>query len=250
MRRVTTTCAAVIGLVILAGGCAPKDRTVERPTGSGWVTLFNGQDLTGWKPLDAKNNTWQVVSGVKVDPSDNKKFVPVAGTGVLLNNPTGRTSNLLSEAAFGDCELHMEWTVPAGSNSGVYFIGHYEIQILDSFGKEKVDFSDAGGIYAEWINDQNVNGHAPSQNVSKAPGEWQAFDAVFRAPRFDNTGRKVQNARFEMIRHNGTVVHENVELKGITRAGLGTQETPAGPFMLQGDHGPVAFRNIMVKPLK
>jgi hypothetical protein len=86
-------------------------------------------------------------------------------------------------------------------------------------------------------------------NASKPPGEWQSFDITFRAPRFDADGKKIENAKFVKVVHNGAVVHENVELTGPTRAAISGTEAAAGPLRLQGDHGPVAYRNIRIKPL-
>jgi hypothetical protein len=84
-------------------------------------------------------------------------------------------------------------------------------------------------------------------NATKPPGEWQSFDITFRAPRFDADGKKVSNAKFVKVVHNGKVIHENVDLTGPTRAAHWDDEKPAGPIMLQGDHGPVAYRNLRVK---
>src|SRR5918911_3019200 len=98
--------------------------------------------------------------------------------------------------------LTLEFNVSKGSNSGVYFQGQYEVQILDSFGKKdkELKYGDCGGIY---------DTAAPRTNASKAPGEWQTFDVVFRAPRFDAAGKKTANAKFVRVAHNGTVIHEN-----------------------------------------
>jgi len=87
-------------------------------------------------------------------------------------------------------------------------------------------------------------------NATKPPGEWQTFDIVFRAPRFDASGKKIANARVVKVTHNGKVVHENVELTGPTRGGLTDDDKPLGPLRLQGDHGPVAYRNLRIKPIQ
>jgi len=160
---------------------------------------------------------------------------------VLLSGGDGRGVDLLTAAPHGDCDLHVEFTVPRGSNSGVYLQGQYEVQILDSHGKADRDlqYGDCGGIY---------NTAPPRSNASRAPGEWQTFDISFRAPRCDAAGKKTANARFLKVVHNGTVIHENVEVKGPTTAALGGPEKPTGPLMLQGDHGPVAYRNLRLTP--
>jgi hypothetical protein len=183
---------------------------------------------------------------------DNPKaFTAAPGTGAFLNSPAAKTSDLFTEVEHGDCELHIEFCVPQGSNSGVYLQGQYEIQILDSWGQpdDQVTFSSNGGIYARWIEETKTNydGGAPRVNASRAPGEWQSFDITFRAPRFDSNGRKTENARFVKVVHNGQTIHENVEVDGPTRAAAFKDEKPLGPIKLQGDHGPVAFRNLRLK---
>jgi hypothetical protein len=214
------------------------------PAGEKTQTLFNGKDLAGWKfrggEKAAAKSKWSVVESAALDLKMPGRFTSQAGTGVLLNGDDGRGVDLLSDVQHGDCELHVEFNVAKGSNSGVYFQGQYEVQILDSFGKPDKDlkYGDCGGIY---------NTAPPKTNASKAPGEWQTFDVIFRAPRFDDKGKKTANARFVKVVHNGVVIHENVEVKGPTTAALGGPERPLGPLMLQGDHGPVAFRNLRLK---
>lgn len=217
------------------------------------VTLFNGKDLSGWKAL-GKTNDWLAASAVELDKKDPKKFEIEKGEGILVNGAKGNTANIVSNFEFGDCQLHIEFVVPQGSNSGVYFQGLYEIQVFDSFGKKDTElyFGDCGGIYARYNEktDKTYEGQPPSKNVSKAPGEWQSFDAIFRAPRFDANGKKTENARFISVKHNGEIVHENYEVTGGTRACMNRVESPKGPLMLQGDHGPVAYRNIQIVPMK
>jgi sugar phosphate isomerase/epimerase len=132
-------------------------------------------------------------------------------------------------------------------------MGRYEIQVFDSYGVKKSQYAgiECGGIYQRWDESKSpkgFEGHSPRVNASLPPGQWQTFDVIFRAPRFDDTGRKVANARFEKVVHNGVVVHADVELTGPTRASTYNDEKPKGPLMLQGDHGPVAYRNIRIEP--
>ena len=130
-------------------------------------------------------------------------------------------------------------------------MGRYEMQVYDSFGIEKDEYPgiECGGIYPRSINEKNVEGHSPRINASKPPGEWQTFDITFRAPRFDASGKKIANARVVKFLHNGKVIHENVELNGPTRGPMAEDEKPTGPIRLQGDHGPVAYRNLRVKAI-
>lgn len=212
------------------------------------VELFNGQHLTGWH---LPTGTWKAHQSVVLDPANPKAFFAKPGTGILINSTGGKTVNLMSQQEFGDCELHVEFNVAKGSNSGIYLMGRYEVQVFDSFGKESVGVHDCGAIYERWDEKakKGYEGTAPKVNASKAPGEWQTFDITFRAPRFDASGKKTENARFLKVVHNGQVIHENVELTGPTRGPKFPQEGPTGPILLQGDHGPVAYRNLKITPL-
>ena len=220
--------------------CAGAGRSADAPAKE--TALFNGKNLDGWKLRNpnAKNSRWAVVGGVKLAEEMPNRLLPAKGEGVLLNGGDGRGVDLLTEYQHGDCEMSIEFVVPKGSNSGVYFQGQYEVQILDSFGKKDAElkYGDCGGIY---------NTSPPKTNACKAPGQWQKFEVTFRAPRFDKDGKKTANATFVKVLLNGTLIQENVEVKGPTTASLGGPEKPTGPLLLQGDHGPVAFRNIKLR---
>ena len=229
-------------MAALAGVVVPVPAGEKKPDGK---PLWSGKDLNGWKlrggEKAAAKTKWSVVGRALLDPNMSDRLFGVPGDGVLLNGDDGRGVDLLTDLQHGDCELHVEFNVARGSNSGVYFQGQYEVQILDSFTKPDKDlkYGDCGGIY---------NTAAPKTNASRRPGEWQSFDVIFQAPRFDDQGKKIANARFVKVVHNGVLIHENVEVKGPTTAALGGPERPLGPLMLQGDHGPVAFRNLRMKP--
>lgn len=219
----------------------------------GWRPLFNGKNLAGWHPQDGTDSTWLTTRGVRwerlLGPT-RLSPVPVPGDR-MLNGPDGRTANLVTDEKFGDVELYLEFLIPKGSNSGVYLHGLYEVQVFDSFGStEPMKTSDCGGIYHRWIDGKGVGGSAPRVNASRRPGEWQSFQVWFRAPRFDSSGKKIENAKFIRVLHNGVLVQENVEVDGPTRAHMKIQEAPENPLMLQGDHGPVAYRNIYVHALR
>jgi hypothetical protein len=189
---------------------------------------------------------------VALDPADPAKLAITPGEGVMVNGPQGRTGNLFTQAEFGDVEAHLEFCLPKHSNSGVYFMGRYEVQVYDSYGVEKDKYPgiECGGIYPRWTQEKGeYEGHSPRVNVSKPPGEWQSFDVSFHAPRFDAAGKKIANAKFVKVVHNGKVIHENIEVTGPTRAAHYENEQPTGPLLLQGDHGPVAYRNLTIKPL-
>jgi hypothetical protein len=206
-------------------------------------------DLEAWrKPM----GEWMTAKAVSLNPTNAERFAITPGKGIIVNGPKGKSVDLISEQEFGDIQAHVEFCIPKHSNSGVYLMGRYEIQVYDSYGIEKDKYPgiECGGIYPRWINETNIEGHSPRVNVSKAPGEWQTFDITFRAPRFDAAGHKTTNAKVLKVVHNGKVIHENVELNGPTRGAMSDEEKPTGPLRLQGDHGPVAYRNLWIKPLK
>jgi hypothetical protein len=221
-------------------------RRIAAEAAAGKVVLFDGKDLSGWKTQSPEAQShWKIASEVSLDPSDPKKLKSAGGdksgsAAMVLEQPV-HGADIVSERKFADCELHVEVMVAKTGNSGVYVMGQYEVQVFDSFGKpkEKLGPVDMGGIYST---------KAPSENASKAAGEWQTFDITFRAPRFDPSGKKTENAKFIKVVLNGKTIHENVEAPKPTGSELPGGEKPQGPVMLQGDHGPIAYRNIWVKP--
>ena len=212
------------------------------------VHYLTGEDLRPWSD---QTGQWRVAGDAFLKPGNRKKLAGKSGAGILLNGDKGNTVDLISREAFGDCEAHIEFLLSRDSNSGVYFMGRYEIQIFDSW-KKKSEYPgiECGGIYQRWDEKRTpkgYEGHSPRVNASRPPGEWQTFDFVFRAPKFDKSGKKVQNACFVKVLHNGVLIHENVELTGPTRGSLFEDEASAGPLRLQGDHGPIAYRNLWIK---
>ena len=238
------------------------------------------EDLSAFRP---QAGNWIIVGDVVMDPTvdihdkvlasqpqqatkKGKKATPPppvyvnaqpvtfkAGKGILLNmNDEQKKSQLLSIMEHGDIELELELMVPKGSNSGIYLQGRYEVQILDSWGVKSPKFSDIGGIYRNWENTPGniYMGKAPLSNPAKAPGTWQKFKIVFQAPRFDANGKKISNAKFISVELNGIKIHDNLEVPLPTGGPIENNEVAQGPLMIQGDHGPVAFRNIKYKALR
>ena len=210
-----------------------------------------GNDLSAWKE---PHGDWRQVGGVELDPKDPRKFIATEGKGVWYNGPKGNARNLFSKQKFADVEVHLEFNVPKRSNSGIKFHGHYEIQILDSFGKKELTGDDCGGISPRAELKPKYHhidkGIAPKVNACKAPGEWQTLDVVFLAPRFDKDGKKVKNAMVAKAVLNGQVIHEKQELLTPTGDRWKNPEMFEGPLMLQADHGPVAFRNLRVRVIE
>jgi hypothetical protein len=184
---------------------APALRRTTEPNWDKPLRLFNGENLTGWQVLG--ENQWQVVNGT------------------LRNTKAG--GNLVSDKTFTDFKLHIEFRYPAGSNSGVYLRGRYEVQIADSTNAEPAS-DQLGAIYGF---------QPPADIVAKKPGEWQFFDITL-------TGRMVT------VVANGKTVICNREIPGITGGALDSKEGSPGPLLLQGDHGPIEFRNIVLTPAK
>jgi hypothetical protein len=239
-------------LPILAAALFAEQPRPAALQGAGWQPLLNGRSLEGWRAKDpAQPHEWFTANSVGLDSADPKRLsARQEPGGVIVNGAAGKTQDWITAADHGDVELYVEWMVGKGSNSGVYLHGLYEVQVFDSHGKPAPKYSDAGGIYHRWINEKGVGGSSPRVNASRPAGEWQSFHIWFRAPRFDDSGKKTANARFLKVLHNGTLVQENVEVDGGTRAHLPIAEAPRNPLMLQGDHGPVAYRAIWWRPLE
>ena len=228
--------AVVLVLALAAHLSAADDKPIEP---------FNGKDTTGWKfKGDAKKSKW--VAGIAaVDAADSAKFGPLApaasGTTVELVNAKPGSTDIYTEEKFGSIRLELEFMIPKGSNSGVYLMGEYEVQIYDTHGKTPPKIGDMASIYTY---------AAPKVDASKKFGEWQKLVIDFEAPKFED-GKKVANAKFTKVVFNDTLIHENVECtKGVTPGGLTGKESATGPLMFQGDHGSVSFRNIKIAPKK
>jgi type 1 glutamine amidotransferase len=170
-----------------------------------------------------------------------------AAQGGEMVNAAGGAEELVSKDAYGDGHYHLEFKIPKGSNSGVYVQGRYELQIFDSYGKAAKDltYADCGGLYH---GPGEQDGVAPLRNALLPPGSWNSYDILFKAPKFEN-GKKVSRARFVEVRLNGVVILNDVELDGPTLAPMDEKEAAEGPIMLQGDHGPVSYRNCWFKPM-
>jgi hypothetical protein len=194
------------------------------------VVLFDGKDLSKWKVQGTdKPAGWQIADGA----------AEVNGTG-----------SIETRDAFGDLQLHLEWAAPAKvesesqgrGNSGVFLMGRYEVQILDSFENRTYSDGQAAALYGQ---------RPPDVNASKKPGEWQSYDILFRAPRFE--GEKLASPGVVTVLQNGVCVHHAVPFLGATRHREVAQyaaHPPTGPIAIQ-DHGnPVRFRNIWVRPLQ
>ena len=234
-------------------------------------------NLNGFEP---QAGNWQIVGGVMVNPdvdvhdinnheketSSKKKrrrrkeiqevpkpitFEP--GTGILLNsNDAEKKDRLQTTWEHGDIKLELEVMLPKGSNSGLYFQGRYELQLKDSWGVNNPKVSDMGGIHNNWETDEDkiFRGIPPLSNASKAPGLWQSLKIHFKAPRFNDKGEKIANAKFVSVLLNGMPIHTNIEVPRYTGSPIEKNEVAKGPLVIQGDHGPVAFRNIKYQLLE
>jgi len=233
--------ASFVILALTAGALAQiKAPTVEPkiinpgPVGgppSDAIVLFGGKDLSQWQSLNGGEAKWLVKDGA----------IEVVG----------RTGDIVSKQDFGDMQLHIEWATPAEvkgtgqgrGNSGIFLQGRYEIQVLDSYDNQTYFHGQAGAVYKQY---------APLVNASRKPGEWQTYDIVYHAPKFDESGGVVKKATVTVL-HNGVLVQDNVEILGSTTneevQPVYTKHPPKAPIRLQ-DHGnPTRFRNIWVRPL-
>lgn len=220
----------VCALVAVFGGALTAETTPR---------LFNGKNLDGWNlKQPAERNHWKV--GGATLAANHPDVIAFQEEGHCLVNVKGHGVDLFSEQKFGDCVIDVEVLVPKGSNSGIYMMGEYEVQVFDSYGRQELGGGDMGAIYGA---------APPPVNATKPPGEWNRYVIEFRAPKFAEDGRKIANAKFVKVTLNGQVLHEDVEMKDKTPGGLTGKESAEGPVMFQGDHGAVAYRNLKVKRL-
>jgi hypothetical protein len=241
IKTTIVTATAVLGLLCLASGeslygaeylsgiqwAEPAVIDPGPPGGapSDAVVLFDGTDMSKWK--DAEK--WTVKEG----------YVESApGTPV-------------SKDVFGDCQLHVEWasateikgSSQGRSNSGVFLMGTYEVQVLDSYDNKTYFDGQCGAIYKQ---------HPPLVNACRKPGEWQTYDIIWKGPQFDAEGKLVSPA-FVTVLHNGVVIQNHFQLEGDTPFHRAPEYKPhpdKGPISLQYHGNPVRFRNIWVRELK
>lgn len=214
-------------------------------------SLVSAVSLNDLSAFAAPTTNWQLAADVSADIDKNEELTLTKGAGILVNKVDANNPghDLYFNLQHGDIDLEMDYMMAKGSNSGIYLQGRYEIQLLDSWGTANPKAGDNGGIYERWDDSKpdgqkGYEGYAPRQNASRAPGLWQHISISFQAPRFDAQGNKTANAKMLYVRLNGVLIQENVELSGPTRGAINIKESELGPLRLQGDHGPVAFRNI------
>lgn len=208
---------------------APGKTAADAPADA--VILFDGKDLAEWQTQDGKPANWKVEQGI---------VTVTKGAGVIK-----------TRKAFGDCQLHVEWRTPAEvkgegqgrGNSGIFLMGLYELQVLDSYNNRTYSNGQAGSIYKQT---------APLANASRKPGEWQTYDIIFTAPRFNKDSSVKSQGRITVL-HNGVLVQNNTAIWGATQyIGIATNtwHKEKEPIVLQ-DHGDaVSFRNIWVRELE
>lgn len=246
----------VLALLLLLFGCTPDaEMAEETPMEEQEATYlpFTEEAFNNLELFADPTANWSTIGAVFVDRSQNQSIEVSEGSGVLVNQPTEETrSDLYTAFEHGDIELELEVMMPKGSNSGIYLQSRYEVQLLDSWGKETPTAGDMGGIYQRWDDSKpegqkGYEGHPPRVNVAKAPGLWQSLKIIFHAPRFDESGKKIANAWIKEVRLNDVLIQENVQLSGTTRGAISEEEVALAPLRIQGDHGPVAFRNMQYK---
>ena len=215
----------------------------------GWIDLLQPGAL---QKVDAK---WVRTDSAALFGAKQERLKPgepLADGPVWVNGP-GRAANLVSKESFGDCEIHVEFLIAKKSNAGVKFHGLYEIQMLDTFGKPADTGNSMGGVYPRASAKGGYHyldkGTPPRVNAARPAGEWQTLDAVWRAPRFDAAGKRTAPGVVVKAVLNGQVIHENAVVQTPTGANWVKPDTASGPILLQGDHGPVAFRAVRVRRL-
>lgn len=246
-RRARPMFAGLLLSLGLLASC-PSARAAEEAVGE-WIALTGGPSLDAWQE---NHNGWSLAGEVKLNADNPRRLVSTSGEEALVSN--GDAVNFYTREQFQDIELKCNFLIPTHSNSGVKLNGLYEIQIRDTHGMKELTGDMCGGVYPRAkLRPRYTHidkGVPPSENVAKPAGEWQTLELTFYSPKFDDAGKKTANARFEHVVLNGKEVHKEVDLPYPTGAAWNLMpEVARGPLMLQGDHGPVAFRNIQVRSL-
>lgn len=239
-------------LSILFIGCKNKTSKEEHKATSHTIPFHDLKlnDTADFLYSSSPHKNWSVAGKVYSDRNVTHSLETTSGTGILVSKPTDSDkAELLTQFEHGDIDLELDFMMPKGSNSGIYFMGRYEVQLFDSWLKPKdsLHYGDCGGIYERMANGKGYEGHAPALNACKAPGLWQHLKVRFRAPRFDSSGKKISNACFVWVYLNGALVQQNVEASLPTLGAYFSDEKPLGPLEIQGSHGPVAFKDIRYK---
>jgi hypothetical protein len=201
------------------------------------------------------SDKWNVAADAALNPDNIRQLVGKPGQGILINGKEGKRPSLVTKRRdYRDVEIHVEFMVAKGSNSGVILHGNYEIQILDSYGIKKPTAGHCGGIYPRAETRPTYHhideGSPPRINAAKKPGQWQSYDIIFKAARFDKKGKKIANAKFVKVTHNGIVIQENKEVPYACGPNWDRKQYPQGPIIIQGDYGPIAVRNVRIRPYK
>ena len=230
IRTALALLSALLATTLDAQPPVPPDPPGPSPTlglapPPGAVVLFAGEGLDAWTQMDGSPARWKLGEGTVI-----------AGGGDIRSRDT-----------FEDAYVHLEWMEPdmpdaegqARGNSGVALQGRYEVQVLDSFGIDVPGLGDCGAIYGQY---------AALVNACRPPLEWQTYDILFRAPRFDADGNLTEHARLTVLQ-NGIVIQNNVQVTGLNYPPMDVDPSTPGPLLLQ-DHGnPVQYRNIWFVPL-
>lgn len=207
--------------------------------------------LEAWEKIFKPQKGW--TTSTVADAKGKDIVTQASGKPFFFTNATTpkKAGYLQTVNQYGDCTVETEFMIPEGSNSGIYLMGRYEVQILDSHGKEKAGFGDMGGIYQRWDNKRNPKGFEgvdPTENAAKPAGEWQKLVIKFRAPRLDADGKLLEKPVFLSVELNGKTVQKNVPLNGHTRAAQRSGWAAKDHIFIQGDHGPIAFRQFKITP--
>ena len=239
--RLKISCLSLLLLFILFSADAQKVKP-----------RFKELSLSSLESFDNPSSNWKIIGAVQSNFSDTSLNI-ARGQGILFNDFSHAIKykpghHLTTKLQHGDIVLDFDFMIPKGANSGIYLQSRYEVQINDSWGVKLPTFSDVGGIYERWKNEKGYEGSAPLTNAGLAPGLWQHMEISFQAPRFDASGKKITNAKFNYVRLNGVTIHENIIVSGPTRSPAFENETAMGPLMIQGDHGQIAFKNFKYAP--
>jgi hypothetical protein len=234
-RKLTSLLMGILGSCLMVMGQNVKPRLNDLP-------------LHNLDAFSTGGNQWKIIGAAQANYTDTL-LQTSSGMGILLNDFNYAThyrtaAPIQTKMEHGDLIFEFDFMIPKGGRSRVFLQSRYGIQIADSWNVKLPKSNDMGGVYERGEKGKGFDGKAPMKNASFAPGIWNHMEISFQAPKFDASGKKIGSAKFNYVKLNGIVLHENIFVSGPSRGAQFEDEKAYGPISFQGDHGTIAIKNI------
>lgn len=248
-NKLTIAIISLLALFLLLN-CNHQDEEEEIKADMSETLPMNNISLMDVSEFKLTGENWKIANNIQSNYDSEADIKVIEGKGVLFNQPSSENNEqIITNLEHADIELKFEFLLPKGSSSAIYFHSRYELPLIDAWHIASVNRSNypklnSGNIRAVQVREDITD---LQLDAAFAPGLWQEYHVLFRAPKFDSEGNKIQNAKFEWIRYNGKLVGENIELTGVSESAIAENEVRKASLMFKGDGGSVAYRNIRYK---